>query len=1328
MAEISLRAYLDYIEDRLARDAYSEVAAQCRHILESYPKYTAVYRLLARALAAQEEYQDALDLFQRVLSADPSDFVAHIGMAEAYRESNALSQAIWHLERAFEQVPNNIELQEEIKSLYEQMGEAAPRRLHLTGGALARMYSKGDLYEQAISELTKAIVEDSERLDLQTLLADVLYRNRQIVDAGQMAGQVLKRLPYSTQANRILSQIWLDAGQPTEAHPFLQRVKEIDPYLAYQIENRTEAPAGTFQLPMLEYSAERHAEQIGAADWVSRIGSVEKKKGVTGPLPGLPEKKRSISEIFGTDAPPEPRPRDAAPADDEPPDWLRDVIKSTDELNETASKPATRDLGGPSQQSAPGVMDDAPDWLRDALGDDEAPAADASPEWLDDAISGPADTMPVAPVDQDTPDWLADVLEDQGVEETPPPAEPTPQTPSEPPVFSAVTDDDVPDWLGEVLDDHADHAEAPAEDTSSELAPVAETRIFDDDEDETERDVPNWLTDILDEDTEQPSIGTAELEATSGPETVSDEWLESFLEDDIEVLGAAAATAIAQVEDTPADDDTVESDSGDLPPWEMPDVAVAYEAPAADEDDDDGDIPDWLSDASAESVDATATEDDDAVPDWLATSADVDTDDDSDEDEAIPDWLATSSADEDSEDEDDDEEIPDWLKSDDADDQADTEAILDEPEDSDDIPDWLAEDDDDTEIPDPLMIEADTIDSMTPALEEEVQVAPPTDEPMGNDDGQDDIPDWLADGDLDSDDAIAWLEEIAAKYDPDFAASMESGEATAEGETEAVADPEPVAEAETESEDDDLSWLRDPLDEVAEDAEEAAEAEAEEMPEWLREASAEAGVIVEETETEAEPAAVAEADTATEADDAELPDWLADMSPADEEEAEPVVAEAEATVEVVTETTETVAETVAADEADDADLPDWLAGMEPADEEDEAEAVAEAEVTVTTEVETTETEETTGEAEAMAWLDGEVAAQGVDPDEAVEPALTRDQPPTDAPPAPPADEPARPATEDDLPSWLLDEDAQAAEAAAVEDDGLDIPDIEVEVEDEELAWLDNALATESSADDELADIFDEIPSPAPAATGDDDEELPSWLVDDEEVVLPPTPEPAADPTPVAAVEVGDDDELPGWLAGLGEGDDASVSEPVAEVTLEPEPEPEPVTVDDSGGVPAWLTADDEETDSGLEAFLQAVKPATGALTGGLNQPAPPAPPEPTPVAEVVPEPEPEPEPEPVAVVEPAPAAPATAPAEAASERLARARDQLAGGQTDESLDTYEQMVADNQDLSEVVRDLHEYIDRRMAKPRAYRIMGDALMAQNQVNEALDYYRRALDQF
>ena len=45
-------------------------------------------------------------------------------------------------------------------------------------------------------------------------------------------------------------------------------------------------------------------------------------------------------------------------------------------------------------------------------------------------------------------------------------------------------------------------------------------------------------------------------------------------------------------------------------------------------------------------------------------------------------------------------------------------------------------------------------------------MAPPDDELTDGGTSPDDTPDWLASGDLDSDDALKWLEEIAAKVSP----------------------------------------------------------------------------------------------------------------------------------------------------------------------------------------------------------------------------------------------------------------------------------------------------------------------------------------------------------------------------------------------------------------------------------------------------------------------------------------------------------------------------------------------------------------------------------
>jgi len=81
MATTPLRIYLHDIEGLVGAGQMDEAIAHCRHILQTFPKSIAVYRLLGKAYLENQRYGDAADVFQRVLSAVPDDFVSHVGMS-----------------------------------------------------------------------------------------------------------------------------------------------------------------------------------------------------------------------------------------------------------------------------------------------------------------------------------------------------------------------------------------------------------------------------------------------------------------------------------------------------------------------------------------------------------------------------------------------------------------------------------------------------------------------------------------------------------------------------------------------------------------------------------------------------------------------------------------------------------------------------------------------------------------------------------------------------------------------------------------------------------------------------------------------------------------------------------------------------------------------------------------------------------------------------------------------------------------------------------------------------------------------------------------------
>jgi len=107
------------------------------------------------------------------------------------------------------------------------------------------------------------------------------------------------------------------------------------------------------------------------------------------------------------------------------------------------------------------------------------------------------------------------------------------------------------------------------------------------------------------------------------------------------------------------------------------------------------------------------------------------------------------------------------------------------------------------------------------------------------------------------------------------------------------------------------------------------------------------------------------------------------------------------------------------------------------------------------------------------------------------------------------------------------------------------------------------------------------------------------------------------------------------------------------------------------------------------------------------------------------------------VAEPAPALEGLAPeAQSALERLAArpndyesrltlARAYVAQGQDEEALSHYQHLVNVDETLGQVVEDLEAMVVREPGLSQAHQLLGDALMQQGKLNEALEAYRQAL---
>ena len=300
MAEISLSAYQDKLASLLDKNEYDAVIAHSRHILRDQPKNLRAYEQLGRALVKTSRWAEAADVLRRLLGARPSDFDAHAELAGAYRQLGQFERAIWHAERALDQQPNDQAAISLIRDLYRRSRNQEIDRLQLTAGALAQQHIRGNLLQEALNTLDEALERRPERIDLRLLRARALWLDGQRMEAAETAVDILELLPYAIDANRIMTELWLMEQRPSDAQPYLQRIEELDPYLAHQLAAGETAPPDLVTLEELDTSGITPREQaIVDPNWLDTLGDdggEQAGAGGLGTLLGMNENEAESAE------------------------------------------------------------------------------------------------------------------------------------------------------------------------------------------------------------------------------------------------------------------------------------------------------------------------------------------------------------------------------------------------------------------------------------------------------------------------------------------------------------------------------------------------------------------------------------------------------------------------------------------------------------------------------------------------------------------------------------------------------------------------------------------------------------------------------------------------------------------------------------------------------------------------------------------------------------------------------------------------------------------------------------------------------------------------
>ena len=853
MAKVSLRIYNREIETLVDSGQLDEAIAHCRHILNDYPKHLETYRMLGKAYLEAKRYDEATEIFERILTAVPDDFVAHVGMSIIRDEQKSMDAAIWHMQRAFEVQPSNAAIQAELQRLYGRRDGVEPPKIRLTRGALAHMYVQGELYPQAISEIKAVLEEDPERHDMQVLLARAYFHTGQQGEAAEMCSQLLRRYPYCFDANRVLVELLPQTERGESAQAYRNRVNELDPYATFvtgSVFHTEEVSDAAVSLERLEWDGQpvdvlpEWGESLGIGRGDEPVASDAEPDWLKTSLSsGSFDASASSEEPASTS---EGLPVSSAGGDEQIPEFLRAAGWGED-TGTFQEGLGSFDDSDESSEDVPLAEGDLPDWVKamapTGAGIEEAASQsdfeedltqDAVPDWLQgigDAQSTPSTEQPAA--EAEIPDWLETMKPKDEA------AFPAQEQPQEQVMAEPTNDDDIPDWLKSMQSEE----QAASQEIHQELVQEISQEAVDEVPEVSEESLSDWQ--ISDDATaglaggDITDTGTLGTSAEEQDDAVA--WLESLAskhgakpEELVTDPNARSETAPEWVQKAQSMQEQEQGQGGVSAPQEQPPMA---EEPAQ--------LMEQAAPVSADDLGTSAEEQDDAVA-WLESLASKHG---AKPEELVTDPNARS------------ETAPEWVQK--------AQSMQEGGQ---------------TEMPAPQ-------EEQPLVMEKPEQPVEQAAEPVSVDD--------LGTSAEEQDDAVAWLESLASKHgakpeelvtDPNARSETApewvqkaagAGSESAVGERPTAPPPEDFAEAELEDAqtkgplpadtDETGMWLRD-LGEVGDFVEEQGEQSATEgdIPDWLK------GIDSEETTPEAAPEIEATLEPAEEAVPETL-DWLRDM-------------------------------------------------------------------------------------------------------------------------------------------------------------------------------------------------------------------------------------------------------------------------------------------------------------------------------------------------------------------------------------------------------------------------------------------------------------------
>ena len=213
MPLIEIDAYLKKIDQLTNNGNLEQAAFHCLYLLRQFPKMLRIYEKLGRTFVEMDNYSGALNIYLRLCSAQPDNFLNHISLAYTYVEYGRTENAIAHCETASVLEPENPSIGKDLSTWMaaHSVSFSSDDKLLNEFSAGVRAYHEKD-YASACKHFLAA--EKRPRPNLPVLFLGMSYYKNGETDKGiWLLESVLRREPYNQTALQTLCAYYADHDQ-----------------------------------------------------------------------------------------------------------------------------------------------------------------------------------------------------------------------------------------------------------------------------------------------------------------------------------------------------------------------------------------------------------------------------------------------------------------------------------------------------------------------------------------------------------------------------------------------------------------------------------------------------------------------------------------------------------------------------------------------------------------------------------------------------------------------------------------------------------------------------------------------------------------------------------------------------------------------------------------------------------------------------------------------------------------------------------------------------------------------------------------------------------